>query len=286
MAELIRLEITVDEEFSDRVLSLLALSVAHGWEETTLPTGELMMIVHSGHAGFCEELAGNLSVYAPEAKVFTKTVEEEDWVETWKEFFTPVEGGKHFLIVPPWEDEVIKKTREDGRIPILIEPRRAFGTGHHASTALCLRAISKLFETGKIKPGMRFMDLGTGSGILGLAAAKLGLVGEGADIDIVAVDNAVENRELNSVAEENFKVELGGIETVKGPYDLILANILADPLKGMAKPLAAALDRHGYLVLSGMLDIQTEGVVAYYAEAGLHTVDALYQDDWAALILQ
>lgn len=286
MAELIRLEITVDEDFSDRALSLLALSVAHGWEERNLPTGELQCIVHTGHAGFAEELKRNFSVYVPEARVAVETVEEEDWVETWKEFFTPVEGGDHFLIVPPWEKEAIAKARESGRIPVLIEPRRAFGTGHHASTALCLKAISQLFSKGRIKPGMRFMDLGTGSGILGIASAKLGLHGQGADIDIVAVDNAIENRILNDVAEEDFRVSHGGIEMVDGPYDLILANILADPLKGMARPLATALGRTGYLVLSGMLGIQMEGVVAYYSEAGLHTVDVLYQGDWGALILQ
>ena len=287
MAALSRIIITLppdhgDEE-ADTLLALLALRVSHGWEEESLPTGEAQYIVHSSVADFCAELAALTAAALPRASVVQTLEEEVDWVEAWKEFFTPVEGGSHFLVLAPWMEE----EQATGRIPIIIEPKSAFGTGHHATTALCLGAISALRSMGVLHPGMRFLDLGTGSGILGLACAKLGLTGQGLDIDVAAVDNALENRAANGIPDDRFMISRGGIEAAEGSFDLILANILAEPLKDLAPDIAALKDSQGgrpVLVLSGLLAIQADAVEAAYTALGYAPARRMAEGEWAALI--
>ena len=286
MTELTRVEIQVEEEDADVLQGLLALHVAHGWEEQSKPTGETVAVVHSGHAGFCAELQATILHVLPTAAISVSTVEEQNWAEAWKAFFTPVEGGTHFLVLAPWMEAERKAT---ARIPLLIEPKMAFGTGHHATTSLCLDAISELFTSGGITKHTRFLDLGTGSGILGLACAKLGLCGQGLDIDPASVDNSLENRELNGVAPESFSIALGGVEAANGPYDLILANILAAPLREMAPHIVAALGKKADgtpapLVLSGMLDIQADAVEAAYTALGMPVPRRLARGEWVALV--
>lgn len=311
-------------EDADRLLAFLALRVSHGWEEQSPPTGELRCIVHTPLPEFTAQLAGEARHDLPEALVEEDTLEEQNWVEAWKEFFTPVQGGRHFLVLAPWmiaereECEARARTgaapdrqQADGRqtdrqqadgqqtdgqqtdgprIPVIIEPRTAFGTGHHETTALCLEAVSTLYDEGRLSAGMRFLDLGTGSGILGLACAKLGLRGEGLDIDPPAVDNALENRAVNNVPAEDFAVRPGGLEAAQGPYDLVLANILARPLRDMAPDLAGLPSprpgKRPLLVLSGLLDIQADAVEAAYIAAGRGRARKLIRGEWAALIFE
>lgn len=167
-----------------------------------------------------------------------------------------------------------------GRTPVLIEPKSAFGTGHHATTALCLGVVSDLLDQGRIASGQTFLDLGTGSGVLGIACCKSGLSGLGLDIDPLAVDNALENRELNQV--RGFDAALGGIEAAVGhSFDLVLANILARPLMELAPAVAAARKPHGCLVLSGLLEIQADGVEAAYKAQGLPTAGGSLRENGA-----
>ena len=168
------------------------------------------------------------------------------------------------------------------RIPIIIEPKTAFGTGYHETTALCLAVISSLYAKGVIRAGMRFLDLGTGSGILGLACTKLGLAGEGLDIDLAAVENALENRCANAIDPADFAMRLGGVEEASGPYDFIVANILAAPLREMPPAIAAL--HPPTLVLSGLLDIQADAVEAAYLEQGYGKARRLIRGEWAALV--
>ena len=169
--------------------------------------------------------------------------------------------------------------------PILIEPKSAFGTGHHATTALCLRVVSDLLEAGRLQQGQHFLDLGTGSGVLGIGCCKFGLTGEGLDIDPLAVDNAVENRALNAIAPENFTVAEGSIDAVTGKqFDLVLANILARPLTEMAADIVRACRPGGCLVLSGLLEIQADGVTAAYKAQGLPEPRRIIDGEWAALV--
>ena len=146
-----------------------------------------------------------------------------------------------------------------------------------------------MYAEGKIREGMRFLDLGTGSGILGLACVGLHLHGEGLDIDPPAVANALENRAVNGVSEQRFTVRLGGIEEASGPYDLVLANILADPLKEMAPAMAALpgiAGKRPMLVLSGFLDIQADAVERAYLAAGYGRPRRMMRGEWVSLIFE
>ena len=289
MAQLIKFTATLPHDHSDedlaKLLALLAKHVFHGWEEESLPTGELRCVVYFTHERFSDELHEALATGLPGLQLARESVEEENWVESWKEFFTPVEGGSHFLVLAPWME---KERAATTRIPIIIEPKAAFGTGHHSTTALCLDAISLLAAEGRIRSGMRFLDLGTGSGILAIACAKLGLTGDGLDIDLASVDNAQENRGKNNVPEADIAVRRGSVEEAAGPYDIILANILAAPLKDMAPQIAALPGAHAggrpVLVLSGMLDIQADAVEKVYCDLGYAPARRLSRGEWVALI--
>lgn len=277
-----RLEIVVAESDYDCATGLLALEVPFGWEEQSLPTGETRFRVHREQKDFLERLQQLLKQTVPAAESALSELEETDWLAAWRQFFTPVCCGNHFVVLPPW----LADTQDfPGRTPILIEPKSAFGTGHHATTALCLRVVSNLLEAGRLQQGQHFLDLGTGSGVLGIGCCKFGLTGEGLDIDPLAVDNAVENRALNAITPENFTVAEGSIGAVAGKqFDLVLANILARPLTEMAADIVRACRPGGCLVLSGLLEIQADGVTAAYKAQGLPEPRRIIDGEWAALV--
>lgn len=286
MSELTRLEVISAPGRAELLNAALALHVSHGWEEIEAPDGGLLALVHSKSGDFCRELAATLRGICPEWHCSLSVAPEEDWVSTWKEFFTPVEAGSRFLVLAPWmEAERAAATRR----VITIEPKTAFGTGHHATTALCLRALSDLADAGRVRPGQRFFDLGTGSGILGIGAALLGLTGAGADVDLQAVENALENRALNGIAPEAFRVERGSLEAAgEERFDLVLANILAEPLINLAEPLARRLKEGAPLVLSGVLEAQAPAVAGAYKTAGawFGTAEPVItrQAEWVSLV--
>ncbi|WP_455552680.1 50S ribosomal protein L11 methyltransferase [Desulfovibrio sp.] len=277
-----RLEIVVAESEYDCATGLLALEVPFGWEEQSLPTGETRFRIHCEQKDFLERLQRLLKQTVPAAESALSELEETDWLAAWRQFFTPVCCGKHFVVLPPW----LADTPDfPGRTPILIEPKSAFGTGHHATTALCLRVVSDLLEAGRLQEGQQFLDLGTGSGVLGIGCCKFGLTGEGLDIDPLAVDNALENRTLNAIVPESFTVAEGSIGAVAGKqFDLVLANILARPLTEMAADIVRACRSGGCLVLSGLLEIQADGVTAAYRAQGLPEPRRIIDGEWAALV--
>ena len=264
----------------DRISGLLTLGVSFGWAEESLATGETRFRVHCEQEDFLQKLRESVSRAAPETRCTLEALEVQDWLSAWRQFFTPVCCGSRFVVLPPW---LAESPDFPGRTPVLIEPKSAFGTGHHATTALCLGVVSDLLDQGRIASGQTFLDLGTGSGVLGIACCKSGLSGLGLDIDPLAVDNALENRELNQV--RGFDAALGGIEAAVGhSFDLVLANILARPLMELAPAVAAARKPHGCLVLSGLLEIQADGVEAAYKAQGLPTARRVIEGEWCALV--
>ncbi len=281
MADLLQIAVTVDGEDEELLSAVLAMHVAAGWAEETLSTGETRAVVHTDNAVFAAELEQEILARLPRAVIRRDTVEQKDWVLAWREYFTPVPAGSRFLVLAPWMEEERKST---ARSVITIEPKMAFGTGHHNTTALCLTALSDLADSGRIGAGMRFLDLGTGSGILGIACAQLGLTGLGLDIDILAVDNALENRAANAIAPDRFAVARGGVEATDETFDLIVANILAQPLKDLAPDIAGRLSKGGVLVLSGILGIQADDVARAYGAQGLPDPRRVDSGEWAALI--
>ena len=143
--------------------------------------------------------------------------------------------------------------------------------------------LSELVEAGRVKPGQHFLDLGTGSGVLGIACCKSGLTGEGYDIDMLAVENAIENRQINGI--DGFEVGLGSIDALEGrTYDLVLANILARPLIDLAQRIVWACKPGACLVLSGLLEIQADSVEEAYMAQCLPKPRRVIDGEWCALV--
>lgn len=280
MQDILRLDITVHEEDLDRVTGLLALRVLFGWEEESLPSGDVRFRIHCENALFIHDLTQEINARVPNASCVRETLVQQDWLAAWRQFFTPVMCGTRFVVLPPW---LADSSDFPERIKVLIEPKSAFGTGHHATTALCLRVLSDLLDQGRIPAHADFLDLGTGSGVLGIACCKSGLTGLGLDIDPLAVENAQENRLLNAVS--GFETGLGGIEVAQGrSFDLVLANILARPLIELAPHVSAARKLGGCLVLSGLLEIQADAVEAAYHAQGLGPATRVVDGEWCALL--
>lgn len=278
MSQLFRLDILAEDEHGDSVQGVLARLVTYGWEEESLPTGQTRFRVHGHSSDFAEQLAAEVRLFAPEVEITRDTIEDKDWLAAWREFFTPVHCGR-FVVLPPWLRE---STPLNNALPIVIEPKSAFGTGHHATTVLCLEALSDLLDKGLVKAGDRFYDLGTGSGVLGIGAALAGLSGAGSDIDSLAVDNAGENGVINNV-EERFIIRSGSAEAAGSEtFDLVMANILAGPLRELAPLVIPLVKPGGVLILSGILTIQADAVAAAYTALGTPT--RLESGEWSGLI--
>ncbi len=288
MNTLTRCDIIVEEEQVEIMWGLLALHISFGWEEESLPTGETCFRIHCENRDFIENVTKEIRAVLPFANVEIHQVPNEDWTKAWREFFTPIACGDRFLVLPPWLQE---STDVHHRSAIVIEPKSAFGTGHHSTTALCLGVISDLLDSGRIQKGMEFLDLGTGSGILGIGCCLFGLYGVGTDIDTLAVDNALENRELNHIKnydaaqKEGFEVLLGSVEAVQGrTFDVVIANILAKPLKELAPQLVQLRKEGACLILSGLLIMQADAVEAAYTAEGLPPARMVTEGEWAALV--
>lgn len=205
-----------------------------------------------------------------------RRLKESDWRESWKKHFGVQRIGRALVVKPSWTQYRLK----DGEIVIEIDPGMAFGTGQHPTTAMCLRALEKL-----VRRGIRVLDLGCGSGILGIAAAKLGATRVLAlDIDPNAVRAARENAAVNGAGPE-IDVREGTPETIGGEqFDIIVANISGLTLERLAYALSERLARGGVLVTSGFLDDAVGGLTQAYEAAGL-AVEAVIEDGvWRTVI--
>ncbi len=277
MSNITCLECTVNDNSVDLVTGVFYQYISFGWEEELLPTGEILFRVYCIDAQYAKKIIKILQDRLPCIPIKKTSIPNQDWMSAWKEFFTPIHVGR-FTVIPPW---LVNNTaiREHS---IIIEPKSAFGTGHHETTALCLEAISSLVDKEYVKPCMNFFDIGTGSAILSIACAKLGLIGIGLDIDPVAIINAEENILLNGVANY-VSIKEGIIDNVQGKiFELIVANILAEPLKNLSHKIIGCLAHGGHLVLSGILNEQAEAVECMYASLGepYHYTSG----EWVALV--
>jgi ribosomal protein L11 methyltransferase len=202
--------------------------------------------------------------------------DDEEWRDVWKKFFTPRKVGR-FVIVPGWE----RYAPAPNETVIDMDPGRAFGTGGHPSTRLCLQAISQLDTID------RFLDVGCGSGVLAIACARAfpAASGLGVDVDGDAIEVSRENAARNHVAE---RISFSGtpVADVHGPFDLVLANILPDVLVPLAPLLAARVAAGGRIVLSGILVDLADGVERVYQANGLTLRDRLDEEGWRALVLE
>ncbi|MHB9026520.1 MAG: 50S ribosomal protein L11 methyltransferase [Armatimonadota bacterium] len=209
-------------------------------------------------------------------KFSVSTLEDGDWLEGWKQYFPPLEISPKLAIVPSWESY----TPRPGQAVVTLDPGMAFGTGGHGTTATCLQALAAV-----LAPGMTACDIGTGSGILAIAAVKLGAGRVVAvDNDDLAIRVARSNAQLNGVADIiDFRVGdlLNG---VAGPFDLITANILAPVILQLIPQLDGVLAPGGYAITSGYITSQEAEIKAALEAAG-HQIQARYeQNDWVTLV--
>lgn len=206
---------------------------------------------------------------------------EDDWAERWKVHFKPLRIGKRLLVVPTWEDA----RPAPGDLVIRMDPGRAFGTGHHETTRLCLVWLEGWVESWRDSRARSLLDVGTGSGILAVAAVLLGAEHVMAvDNDPEAIEVAKENIELNGLSERVQTIE-GSASNVSGRFDAVISNIQANPLIEMAKTLAERVAAGGRLVLSGILLEQRESVRAAYEKEGLRFLDSKAEGEWCLLVL-
>ena len=202
----------------------------------------------------------------------------EDWVNNWKKYFHPMPVGDKLLIRPTWEDA----DPTDGRKVLHIEPGLAFGTGSHPTTRLCLETLDELVQGGE-----RVLDIGTGSGILAIAALKLGAkVAEGVDIDPMCVRTAGENAERNGV-NDRFTVLVGDLsDKASGEYNIITANIVAAAILSLAPHVPVLMAPGARFIASGIIDERKEEVLTGLRAAGLEPVQVKEKRGWVCIICE
>jgi len=204
-----------------------------------------------------------------------QTVEDRDWMAEWKKHWKPTITGE-FVVAPPWDESAY-----EGKIIIRIEPGMAFGTGTHETTRLCLGAIEKLF-----RPGMSFLDVGTGTGILAIAAAKIAgdnpACIEACDTDAEAVAIAVENAEINGVSTIEFHP--GSLSEAADEFDFICANLTTDVILELLPALVGKSRR--FLVLSGILAEHLESVITALEGLGVRDCATETDGEWSAVTVR
>ena len=209
-----------------------------------------------------------------EYKLETSGIEQEDWQNAWKKYYHAMDIGQRLAIVPGWE------TYDTDRIVITMDPGMAFGTGTHETTSLCLETLDSM-----VKGGERVLDIGTGSGILAIAALKLGAaVAEGVDIDPVAVRTAGENAALNGV-QDKLTVLVGDLsDKASGKYDIITANIVANAILSLAPAVPGLMAEGSTFIASGIIDSRKDEVIAGLEKAGLAVVEVKEKRGWECIV--
>ena len=201
------------------------------------------------------------------------SLQDADWENNWKQYYKPMEIGERLLVIPQWEQEdpKVRKALEGGRVPLILEPGLTFGTGSHATTRLCLTALEQAVQGGE-----KVLDLGCGSGILSIAALKLGAASALAvDIDDKCLDVAYENAAMNGIGRDTYTVKVGDILSdealraeIGGGYDVVLANIVADVIMGLAPIVRQFLKPGGLFLCSGIIDTRAEEVAESLRQNG------------------
>ncbi|MBQ3379312.1 MAG: 50S ribosomal protein L11 methyltransferase [Clostridia bacterium] len=212
-------------------------------------------------------------------------VREEDWDGNWKQYFKPFDVGRRFTVKPSWEE----CTLSDGRIILEIDPASSFGTGSHHTTKLCLMALEDT-----VSPGDRVLDMGCGTGILGIAAALLG-AGEVTAVDIEehSAKTALENAVKNGIPKERFTTYFGNIledealcRAIGGGYDVVAANIVADVIIAMRKRFFEFLKPGGTLIVSGLISQRADEVEQMLKNTGFAVIKKSSLSDWCAIVME
>jgi len=203
-----------------------------------------------------------------------------DWSVEWKDRFSPVEVGTKLIIRAPWHAPETEMNPE--RIPVLIEPSMAFGTGEHPTTHLCLEAVEQC--AGSLHADS-LLDVGTGSGILAIAAAKLGFRHVIAiDSDPVAVEIARENFRLNNTPD--IVVSGGPLNEVSGTFDVVVGNLTSETIKALFDDIVKRLIRGGRCIFSGILQEQKDDMLSFFVAQGIQNIQTRQRDGWCGMVLR
>ena len=218
-----------------------------------------------------------------EGTITESQTEDKDWINNWKEYFHQFYVDD-ILIVPSWEEV---RAEDKDKMILHIDPGTAFGTGMHETTQLVIRQLKKY-----VKKGSLLLDVGTGSGILGITALKLGAAHvKGTDLDPCAVSAVKENKESNGIPEDDFEMIIGNI--IDDPkvqawageevYDIVTANILADVLTALTPVIVHQMKRGAYYITSGILDVKEDTVLQCIRQAGLDVAEVKRQGEWVCI---
>lgn len=228
-----------------------------------------------------DELKGYMDI--GEATIEESQTEDKDWINNWKEYFHQFYVDD-ILIVPSWEE--VKEEDQDKMI-LHIDPGTAFGTGMHETTQLVIRQLKKY-----VTRDTQLLDVGTGSGILGIVALKLGAKHVvGTDLDPCAIPAVAENKEANQIPDQDFEMMIGNIiddaavqdKVGYEKYDIVAANILADVLVPLTPVIVGQLKKGGYYITSGILDVKEQVVAEAVKQAGLTLVEVTKQGEWVSV---
>ena len=231
--------------------------------------------------GVLEEVRGYMDI--GEGTITESQTEDKDWINNWKEFFHQFYVDD-ILIVPSWEEV---KEEDKNKMILHIDPGTAFGTGMHETTQLVIRQLKKF-----VTKDTQMLDVGTGSGILGIVALKLGAAHVvGTDLDPCAIPAVADNKEANGIKEETFDMLIGNIIDDKEvqdtvgyeKYDIVTANILADVLLPLTPVIVNQMKKGAYYITSGILDVKEDVVVKAVQDAGLQVVEVTHQGEWVSV---
>lgn len=234
--------------------------------------GEVTLVAWFPDEASAREAAAAVSGSFPDSRHAVEPVVQQDWSTSWRQHIRAVTVGR-LWVGPPWSvDEA-----PEGLERIVIEPKMAFGTGDHPTTSLCLAAVDSFM---KEHPGATVLDVGTGTGVLGIAARRLGASRVvGTDNDPVSVELAKENAEANATPDVHFSEDT--LDQVEGTFDLVVANILANTLIELSPLLVPKVGRR--LILAGVLAPQRAEVTAAFEKLGLHALPGANVDEWVRL---
>ena len=269
----------IDEEFQEKLQGLSRIKLyleVDGTEDKQLD--KLSRIITFLRKRFPDKDLGSLEIEQ-------KLLPETNWEESWKDNYPAQYVGQNLIVLPYWNAD-----ETEGRIPIILDPGLTFGTGAHPSTQMVMEFMEQL-----VQPGMRVIDLGSGSGILSIAALRLGAASAiGVDIDPKAESIARENAAYNQFGPECFSAVTGNVtedeelmaKLSEGGYDIVLVNIVADVIIGLAPVLKNFMKENALVLCSGILDVRENDVAAALNAAGLEIVARKEKEDWRSLALR
>lgn len=259
------------------------------WDYTDIPIAkETEVVVEKAYLPVNGELEGRIQTLQQEIKALesrgvntapavltTAELQDEDWSDTWKQYFHTEKPGERVVIKPTWEEYEPK----DDEVVIELDPGAAFGTGTHATTSMCIRQLEKL-----VKPGMTVFDVGTGSGILSIISAKLGAKNiQAVDYDDSVLKIVEENMEQNNVQDIISVAQSDLMQNVHGKAELVIANIIADIIIRLFDQLDEHLEQGGTLLTSGIIEDRIEDVLAAAEKHGYGVVERLENKGWACI---